>query len=261
MERARHAVGRASLPGWLFVGFLAIVVELVTRRLGLENSIARPSETFRALGSELSSGTLSSEIGSTLERFAQGLAVAIVCGVALGILIGSSRTLGDASFVVIEFLRPIPAVVLIPVALLFLGLGTPTIRFVIAYAAVWPILVNTLYGVRGGDRLLHDVARTSGIGRAGRVMRVTLPAALPSIATGIRVAAPIALLVGVTAEWVTFSGGIGSYMRQQQDAFELPKMYAAIVLTALLGFGINVGLRAAERRTVFWVGEERTSWR
>ena len=143
-----------------------------------------------------SSGTLSSEIGSTLERFAQGLAVAIVCGVALGILIGSSCTLGDASFVVIEFLRPIPAVVLIPVALLFLGLGTPTIRFVIAYAAVWPILVNTLYGVRGGDRLLHDVARTSGIGRAGRVMRVTLPAALPSITTGIRVAAPIALACG-----------------------------------------------------------------
>ena len=168
MERARHAVGRANLPGWLFVGFLAIVVELVTRRLGLEDSIARPSETFRALGSELSSGTLSGEIGSTLERFAEGFALAIVGGVALGILIGSSRTLGDASLVVIEFLRPIPAVVLIPVALLFFGLGTPMIRFVIAYAAVWPILVNTLYGVRGGDRMLHDVARTSGIGRAGR---------------------------------------------------------------------------------------------
>ena len=88
-------------------------------------------------------------------------------------------------------------------------------------------------------------------------MRVTLPAALPSITTGIRVSAPIALLVGVTAEFLTLSGGIGSYMRQQQDAFELPKMYAAIVLTALLGFAINVGLRATERRAVFWVGEER----
>ena len=63
----------------------------------------------------------------------------------------------------LEFLRPIPAVALIPVAMLFFGLGTPMIRFVIAYAAVWPILVNTLYGVRGGDRMLHDVARTSGV--------------------------------------------------------------------------------------------------
>ena len=215
---------------------LAIVAELVIRRLGLEDSVARPSETFRALASELSSGSLSSEIGATLERFAQGFALAVVCGVTFGILIGSSRILGDASFVVLEFLRPIPAIVLIPVALLFLGLGTPTIRFVVAYAAVWPILVNTLYGVRGADRMLHDVARTSGVGRAGRLVRVTLPAALPSIATGIRVSAPIALLVGVTAEWVTFSGGIGSYMRQQQDAFELPEMYAAIVLTALVGY-------------------------
>jgi len=260
MERARNAVGRANLPGWLFVVLLAVVAELVIRQLDLEDSVARPSETVRTLTNELSSGALSSEIGATLERFAQGFAVAIVCGVVLGVLIGSSRTLGDASFVVIEFLRPIPAIVLIPVALLFLGLGTPTIRFVIAYAAVWPILINTLYGVRGADRMLHDVARTSGVGRTERLVRVTLPSALPSIATGIRVSAPIALLVGVTAEWVTFSGGIGSYMRQRQDAFELPEMYAAIVLTAVLGYGINLALRTAERRTVFWAGEERSSW-
>jgi len=260
VKRVRHAVGRTNLTGWLVVALIAVVAELVIRRLGLEDSVARPSETFSALASELSSGSLSSEIGSTLERFVQGFALAVVCGVGLGVLIGSSRMLGDASFVVIEFLRPIPAIVLIPVALLFLGLGTPTIRFVIAYAAVWPILLNTLYGVRGGDRTLHDVARTSGVGRTERLVRVTLPAALPSIATGIRVSAPIALLVGVTAEWVTFSGGIGSYMRQQQDAFQLPEMYAAILLTALLGYGINLALRVAERRSVFWVGEERSSW-
>ncbi len=128
--------------------------------------------------------------------------MAIVGGVALGVLIGSSRTLDDACSVVIEFLRPIPAVVLIPVAILFLGLGTPMIRFVIAYAAVWPILFSTVYGVRGSDRMLDDVAQTSGVGRTGRLVRVTLPAALPSIATGIRVSASIALLVGVTAEYL-----------------------------------------------------------
>ena len=104
----------------------------------------------------------------------------------------ASRTLLDATSVVIEFLRPIPGIALIPLALLAFGLGVPTVRFVVAYAAAWPILLNTLYGVRGVDRMLHDVARTSGVGRTGRLFRVTLPAALPSIATGIRVSAAIA---------------------------------------------------------------------
>jgi NitT/TauT family transport system permease protein len=254
-------VKRANIAGWLFVVVVTLVAELAIRRLELEDSVARPTETFRALGDGLSSGELAGEIGTTLERYVQGFALAIVCGIALGVLIGSSRMLDDATSVVLEFLRPIPAVVFIVVAPLFLGNGTPMIRFVVAYAAIWPILLNTLYGVRGTDRMLHDVARTCGVGRAGRLVRVTLPAALPSIATGIRVSAPIALLVCVTAEFLTLSGGIGSSMRQQQDAFQLPEMYAAIVLTALLGYAINVALRATERRTVFWIGEERAAWR
>ena len=259
---ARHALGRVNFVGWGFVLALVLVAELAIRRFGLEDSVARPSETLAALTDGLSSGELSREIGTTLGRFAEGLALAILGGVTLGILIGSSRTLDDASSVLIEFLRPIPAIVLIPVAWLILGLGTSMIRFVIVYAAIWPILVNTIYGVRGTDRMLHDVARTSGVGGAGRLVRVSLPAALPSIATGIRVSAPIALFVGVTAEFLTVgAGGLGSYMRLQQDAFELPEMYAAIALTALLGYAINVVLRATEQRAVFWVGEERMASR
>jgi ABC-type nitrate/sulfonate/bicarbonate transport system permease component len=194
-----------------------------------------------------------------MESYVQGFALAIAVGVALGVVIGSSRVLLYASSVVIEFLRPIPAVALIPVAILFFGLGTSMIRFVIAYAAVWPILISTLYGVRGGDRMLHDVATTSGVTRLGRLVHVTLPAALPSIATGIRVSASIALLVGVTAEFVAGTEGIGAYMQRQQLAFQLPEMYAAVVLVGFLGYAINVVLRAAQRRAVFWVGEERVA--
>ena len=82
----------------------------------------------------------------------------------------------------------------IPVAILLLGLDTSMRRWVVAYAALWPILINTIYGVRGSDQLLHDVARTSGVTRLGRLVRVSVPAALPSIATGLRVSASIALL-------------------------------------------------------------------
>ena len=128
----------------------------------------------------------------------------------------------------------------------------------VAYAAAWPILFNTLYGVRGVDRMLHDVARTSGVGRTGRLFRVTLPAALPSIAIGIRVSAAIALLVCVTAEFFT-TGGVGSYMERQQIANRLPEMYAAVVLVGLIGYLVNVGLRVLQRRTLFWSGEERSA--
>ena len=255
-------VRRTNLAGLLFVVLATAVAEGAVRLFDFQDSVAAPSATLRALAEGISSGKLPGEIGTTLEGYAEGLCIAIVIGVLLGVAIGSSRTLLNASSVVIEFLRPIPAVALIPLAMLTFGLGIPMRRFVIAYAAVWPILINTLYGVLGGDRLLHDVARVSGATRLGRIVRITLPAALPSIATGIRVSASIALLVGVTAEFLTpGAGGIGSYMQRQELGFHLPEMYAAVVLTGLLGYTINLVLRAIQRRAVFWVGEERLAGR
>ncbi len=248
---------RVNVAGWLFVVLVTLLVEAGVRAFDYETSIATPSSTLRALVDELWSGSLSGELGDTLSAYLQGLALAIVIGVGAGLLIGASRTLLDATSVVIEFLRPIPGIALIPLAILAFGLGVPTVRFVVAYAAAWPILLNTLYGVRGVDRMLHDVARTSGVGRTGRLFRVTLPAALPSIATGIRVSAAIALLVCVTAEFFT-TGGVGAYMERQQIANQLPEMYAAVVLVGLIGYLMNLGLRVLQRRTLFWSGEERS---
>jgi NitT/TauT family transport system permease protein len=253
-------VKRVNVVGWLFVLFVALLVEVGVRAFDYEESIATPSSTLRALYDQLADGTLSGEIGFTLHAYLEGLALAIVIGVTAGVLIGSSRTLLDASSVVIEFLRPIPAVALIPLAILFFGVsGIAAHRFVVAFAAVWPILINTIYGVRGVDRMLHDVARTSGVGPTGRLFRVTLPAALPSIVTGIRVSAAIALLVCVTAEFLTGAGGVGDYMEDQRVALHIPELYAAVVLVALLGYAVNVGLRVVQRSALFWAGEERSA--
>jgi len=253
-------VKRVNVAGWLFVVFVALLVEAGVRAFDYEQSIATPSSTLRALYEELANGTLSGEIGFTLHAYLEGLALAILIGVTMGVLIGSSRMLLDASSFVIEFLRPIPAVALIPLAIvLFTPFGIAAHRFVVVFAAVWPILINTIYGVRGGDRMLHDVARTSGVGRVGRLFRVTIPAALPSIATGVRVSAAIALVVCVTAEFITGAGGLGDYMDDQRAALNLPELYAAVVLVSLIGFVINVGLRAVQRRTLFWAGEDRSA--
>jgi ABC-type nitrate/sulfonate/bicarbonate transport system permease component len=254
-------VKRANLAGWFVVALATGLGEASVRVFRLEDSVAAPSAAFRALGEGLASGALLGPIGTTLESYVEGLALAIGVGVVLGVVIGSSRALLDGVSVLIEFLRPIPVVALIPLVILFLGLGIPMRRFVIAYAAVWPILVNTLYGVRGSDRMLHEVARLSGVTNLGRLVRVALPAALPSIATGVRVSASIALLVGVTAEFVTGTGGIGSYMQRQQLDFHLPELYAAVVVVGVIGYSVNVVLRGVQRRLVFWVGEDRVAAR
>jgi len=258
VERVARLAKRTNVAGWLFVVLVTALAEACVRVFELGDSVAAPSATLRALADGLWSGSLSGEIATTLESYAEGLGLAIAGGVVLGLAIGSWRTLHDALSAVIEFLRPIPAVALIPLAILFFGLGLPMRRFVIAYAALWPILINTLYGALGSDRLLHDVARTSGATKLGTLVRVTLPASLPSIATGIRVSAAAALQVGVTAEFLIGTDGIGSYMKRQQLSFHLPQLYAAILLTGVVGYAINVSLRATERRVVFWVGEERT---
>ena len=251
-------VKRLNLSGWLVVALLAGIGELAVRAFDLEDSVAAPSDALRALGTGLWSGGLSGELATTLESYVEGLALAVAFGVVLGLAIGSSAALLEALSPLIEFMRPIPAVAIIPLAVLFLGLDASMRRVVIAFAAFWPVLINTIYGVRGGDRMLHDVARTSGVGRTGRLFRVTLPSALPSIFTGVRVSAAIALLVCVTAEFLIGTGGVGTYMDRQQIANRLPEMYAAVILVGLIGYLMNVGLRALQRRTLFWAGEERS---
>ena len=250
---------RVNVAGWLFVVFVTLAVELCVRGFDYQQSIAAPSTTLKALYDQLMDGALTSEVGFTLEAYLEGLALAIVIGVTVGVLIGSSRTLLDGSSLLVEFMRPIPAVALIPLAIVFFGpFGIAAHRFVVAYAAAWPILINTIYGVRGVDRTLHDVARTAGVNGVDRLVRVTLPAALPSIATGIRISAAVALVVCVTAEFRTGAGGLGDYMEDQQNASNIPELYAAVVLVALLGYGVNLALRAVQRRTLFWAGEERS---
>jgi NitT/TauT family transport system permease protein len=241
----------------LFAAAVLALAEAGVRLFDLSDSVAAPSQAAGALVGGLRDGTLSREIGATLEVYVQGLALALAIGVGLGIAIGVSRTVADGTSVLVEFLRPIPAVALIPLAILWFGLGTPMLRFAVAYAAVWPILVHTVYGIRGVDRMLYDVAATSGVTGVARIRRVSVPAALPGIATGVRISAAIALVVCVTAEFYFGSDGIGAYMQAQQVAYRIPELYAAVLLTGLIGLGIDAVLRSTQRRALFWVGEER----
>jgi ABC-type nitrate/sulfonate/bicarbonate transport system permease component len=254
----RPRAGRLNWPGWAFGIFLLAGIEVVTRATASTDFVPAPTEIARALVDGVREGGLTTATGETLRGYFEGLGIAIAAGALLGVLMGASRVVRSAGRVIVEFLRPIPSIALIPIAIMYFGLGLPMRRFIVAYVAFWPILVTTIAAVRATDALLLDTARTFRVSRLSRLWRVSLPASLPGIATGIRVSSSIALLAAVTAEFVTGgTGGLGGYLHQRQVSHQLPEMYSAIVIAGLLGWSFNGVLRALEAKLVFWSAEAR----
>lgn len=251
-SRRRFASAESFWPGFLFVVAVTIVVELLARAGLLSTYFPPPSAIIVALWQGLANGDISSQIGTTLLVFAESLVLASVLAVIVGVLMGAIPVVYDALKTIVELLRPIPSVAMIPLAILFLGLGAPMRVAVITYAAFWPLLINTLYGVRAVDPVALDTARNFGVPPFEALYRVTLPAALVNIATGLRVSASIALVVTVTTELVAGNSGVGFYVSQMEQASRVPQMYAGILLTGILGYLINMLFFELERKVVFW---------
>jgi ABC-type nitrate/sulfonate/bicarbonate transport system permease component len=233
------------------------VVEIMARLGWLTSYVPPPSVIFAALWKGMIDGDISSQIGVTLSVYVRGLALAAVLAVLIGVLMATYQPVFDALKIIVEFLRPVPSVAMIPLAILFFGLGATMRITVISYAAFWPLLINTIYGVRAIDPLALDVARNFGIIGPEALWRVTLPSALSSIATGFRISATIALVVTITTELIAGNSGIGFYISQMEQANRLPSMYAAIFVTGAIGYLLNTLYFALERRIVFWTPAAR----
>ena len=169
-----------------------------------------------------------------------------------GLLIGSSRWAYRAFRVPIEFLRPIPSVALIPLAVLIYGTGLESKVFLAAFASFWPLLIQTIYGVQDVDPVATDTARAFGLGRFERMWRVTVPSAVPYIATGIRISSAVALILAVTAELVIGSAGLGREINTASSGGNIDLMYALIIATGLLGWALNLAATAVEKRVLHW---------
>lgn len=248
----KQALARVNVPGIAFAVGCVLPVEILARAGVLTSYVPPPSIIAIALVRGLLNGNITSQIGVTLFVYAEGLGVAAVCAVTLGVFMATWRPLYDAFKMIIEFLRPVPSVAMIPLAILFLGLGTEMRMVIVTYAAFWPLLISTLYGVRSIDPLPLDVARNFGVNGIAVLRRVALPFALASVMTGLRVSGSIALVVTVTTELVAGNSGIGFYISQMEQANRLPPMYAAIVLTGILGYLLNALLMQLDRKIVFW---------
>jgi NitT/TauT family transport system permease protein len=194
------------------------------------------------------------EIIGTLQAWAIGLLVATAIAVPVGLVLGSSPRSYLASITVVEFLRPIPSVAIIPLAILIMGRGLDMRVTLVAYASLWPILFNTIYGMREVDPVARDTARVFGYGPVEVLRRVSIPSAAPFVYTGIRVAAAIALIVAISTELIAGgTTGLGVWMlSMQQTGVDRRFLYAGIVVAGLLGLLVNAILVAVERRLFHW---------
>ena len=189
----------------------------------------------------------------SLERIVLGFGIAVVVGIALGIPLGLSRWGRLAAMPHIEFWRAIPPPALLPISVLLLhSIGNVQKVAFIAFFCVFPILLNTIDGVRGIDPTLADTARSYGIRGFARIRRIVLPAAMPQIAAGMRVSLALAVIIMVVAEYFSSTSGVGYVLLISKNTFQMAPMWAAIVLIGVLGYLLSLLFALAERRFLAW---------
>lgn len=196
-------------------------------------------------------------LGQTMTAWAIGFAISVVAALVLGFLIGSNRFLREATRSTIEFLRPIPSVALIPLAVLLFGLRLPSELLLIIYACFWIVLIQVLYGVGDVDKVAYDTVRSMRLNAFDRVRHLVWPTTLPYFVTGVRLAATVALILAITAELVVGTPGLGKEVARAQSNSAYAAMYALILASGLVGVLINLIARWAERRLLFWHGSVR----
>ncbi|MET0867958.1 MAG: ABC transporter permease subunit [Pseudorhodoplanes sp.] len=221
------------------VGFIAMA-EIAARVTGYESSLlASPSAIAAAFWTALLDGTLLHATYATLVTSIAGLALGTLLGLLAGILLGLVRTADRLMEFSIEAFRPIPAVALIPIALLVFGFGYRMEIAIVAFAAFWPVLVLSRAAVAGVEPRLIQVARALGFGIAARIWKIVLPAALPRIFVAFRLAAGIALIVAVTVEIAANPLGLGYSMILAQQTLRPELMLALLVWLGIVGWVMN----------------------
>jgi ABC-type nitrate/sulfonate/bicarbonate transport system permease component len=223
------------------------------------NEFPPPTLIARAAWEELRQGVFWRSLLGTMQGWGGGMLVAAGAALPLGILLGSNRWAWRSVRLLADVLRPLPAVALLPLFVLLIGLNLQLEIWVIAIAAFWPLLVQSVYGVQDVEAVARDVARAYRVRRRDRVLRIVLPSALPYVSTGLRISAIVGLNVAIAEEMIVGgqSPGLGRSIFLAQNAGRFQQMYVFIVAAGALGLAINVAFRMLERRLLHWHPAER----
>ncbi|MFF5263698.1 ABC transporter permease [Actinomadura viridis] len=249
MRPAQLARGAAGVAGAI------AIAELVTRTGVVDPETVPPASTVLLRAAELAAdGEYLVMVADTLRAWLGGLLLATVVAVALGILLSATPWLNNGARLVVELMRPIPSLALIPLAIVTFSSVTQSKMSLVFYASTWPILINTLYALRDVDPVAKETLRSFGFGDLAVLLRVSLPSALPFVATGVRIAASVGLVVVVSTELIAGAGeGVGGYLMESQSGGGHPDlMLAGAVWAGTLGLIANTLLVGMERRAFRW---------
>lgn len=211
-----------------------------------------PSAWFVALLEMVRDGSLAADVRATLSRLLRGLVPGLVLGYGLGILLGWSRRAHDVLDPFVAFLHPLPKIALFPLLLLVLGVGERPKSAIIAITVFFPMFVNTVLGVREIDPGLIDVARSHRASTALVLRRIVLPASVPAALAGLRLAVNTALTVAIALELLTAGEGLGARIWKSWQNLRADRLFAALLVVALLGHATNVLVKRLDRRLVPW---------
>jgi ABC-type nitrate/sulfonate/bicarbonate transport system permease component len=217
-----------------------------------------PSRVFPELVRVMEGNEFWRAMWATIEAWGAGLLIGTAIALPLGIVIGSSKWLWRSLRVVIEALRPLPAIALLPLLLFVIGINIELTIFLVMLSALWPMLIQTMYGVQDVDPVAMDMARVYRLGPVWRFRYIVLPSTSSYIATGLRVAAVISLTTCIAVEVIVgVTPGIGTTIIQAEQVGRIEKMYAYVFASGMLGLLINVAFRRLERRVLFWHSSQR----
>jgi ABC-type nitrate/sulfonate/bicarbonate transport system permease component len=231
----------------------AVLLEGVPR-LGLVSPHYLPPLSAMLVGliGEASHAEFWRALSWTLSGWGLGLAIAVVLGAVLGAAIGSNRLLTVMTHSTIEFLRPIPSVAMIPLAVLLFGTRIQSVLLVSVYATVWLVLIQVLYGVQSVDPIARETVRSYRLARTAVLRYLVWPTVLPYLITGTRIAAGVALIVTITAELVIGAPGLGREIEAARSGGAVAVMYAYVIVAGVIGVSVNVVFRLIETRLLAW---------
>ena len=241
------------LLGAITIVLLLSALEVVVRSGGVNPALVPPpslvlAQTWRIVMST----SLFEPLRSTLYLLFTGYVAGSALAIAMGLLMGRFQAVYNLFEPLVELLRPLPKPALLPPLILFLGLGDPMKLTVVGLGVFFPTLINTIQGVRGTDPVQINVARTFGHSRASVLLQVILPSAMPMIFAGLRVGLGLGLILVVIAEMLAGTGGVGFLIIDMQRTFQVTRMYAWILILAVLGFALNSLFLRLERRAIHW---------
>jgi ABC-type nitrate/sulfonate/bicarbonate transport system permease component len=239
---------RINVPGLLTFAALLLLWELSIALGFVEvDFMAPPTEIAVTLVDLAKSGELWKNTGHTLRSVLIGWAIATFAGILIGTVLGLYRPAWVFSLASVDFLRSLPSIALIPVAVLIFGFSLQMEVMVIVYASIWTVIINTIGGIRQVPRELRDVARTFGVGRVKEAWTIVLPSALPTVIVGARLAMAVSLILAVISEMIGNPSGLGYAVVFEQQAIRPEAMFAYVVTIGLLGIILNSLLVAATR--------------